>query len=35
MTPFHNMALMCPDSADDDVALHTKVFRDVVAQLVG
>jgi glutamate-1-semialdehyde 2,1-aminomutase len=35
MTPFHNMALMCPDTSDDDVALHTKVFRDVVAPLLG
>jgi glutamate-1-semialdehyde 2,1-aminomutase len=35
MTPFHNMALMCPDTTADDVALHTKVFRDVAGQLVG
>jgi glutamate-1-semialdehyde 2,1-aminomutase len=34
MTPFHNMALMCPDTVEDDVALHTKVFRDVVSALV-
>ena len=34
MTPFHNMALMCPDTAADDVTLHTKVFRDVVGALV-
>jgi glutamate-1-semialdehyde 2,1-aminomutase len=35
MTPFHNMALMCPDTSADDVALHTAVFRDVVGALVG
>ena len=35
MTPFHNMALMCPDTSPDDVALHTKVFRDVVGALRG
>jgi glutamate-1-semialdehyde 2,1-aminomutase len=34
MTPFHNMALMCPETSDEDVALHTKVFRDVVSALV-
>ena len=35
ITPFHNMALMCPDTSADDVDLHTRVFRDVVAELVG
>ena len=35
MTPFHNMALMCPDTTRDDVDRHTEVFRDVVAALVG
>ncbi|NDD30588.1 MAG: aspartate aminotransferase family protein, partial [Proteobacteria bacterium] len=27
MTPFHNMALIAPDTTDDDVDLHTRVFR--------
>jgi glutamate-1-semialdehyde 2,1-aminomutase len=35
MTPFHNMALMCPGTSDADVAHHTEVFREVVAPLVG
>ena len=26
MTPFHNMALMCPDTSRADVDLHTEVF---------
>jgi len=26
MTPFHNMALMCPYSSDKDVDTHTKIF---------
>ncbi|PKW25801.1 transaminase [Phycicoccus duodecadis] len=33
MTPFHNMALMCPDTTRDDVDRHTAVFREVVAAL--
>ncbi|MGL5911854.1 MAG: aspartate aminotransferase family protein, partial [Phycicoccus sp.] len=35
MTPFHNMALMCPDTTQADVDLHTEVFRDVVGALYG
>ncbi|MBV1850197.1 transaminase [Catellatospora tritici] len=35
MTPFHNMALMCPDTSDADVARHTDVFESAVAELVG
>jgi glutamate-1-semialdehyde 2,1-aminomutase len=35
ITPFHNMALMCPDTSDEDVALHTKLFRAAVEELVG
>ena len=31
MTPFHNMALMCPDTTAEDVDLHTAVFRESVA----
>jgi glutamate-1-semialdehyde aminotransferase len=33
LTPFHNMALMCPDTAERDVDLHTAVFREAVAEL--
>ena len=33
MTPFHNMALMCPDTEPADVERHTEVFREVVAAL--
>jgi glutamate-1-semialdehyde 2,1-aminomutase len=33
MTPFHNMALMCPQTAATDVDLHTRLFRDAVAAL--
>jgi glutamate-1-semialdehyde 2,1-aminomutase len=35
MTPFHNMALMCPATTAADVVLHTAVFGDAVAELVG
>jgi glutamate-1-semialdehyde 2,1-aminomutase len=35
MTPFHNMALMCPDTIATDVDRHTDVFAQAVAELVG
>jgi glutamate-1-semialdehyde 2,1-aminomutase len=35
MTPFHNMALMCPATTADDVDRHTVVFNEAVAELVG
>ena len=35
MTPFHNMALMGPDTSPEDVARHTEVFREVVGALFG
>lgn len=35
MTPFHNMALMCPSTSLDDVDRHTEVFTGAVAELVG
>jgi glutamate-1-semialdehyde 2,1-aminomutase len=35
LTPFHNMALMAPTTTADDVARHTEVFREAVADLVG
>jgi glutamate-1-semialdehyde 2,1-aminomutase len=34
LTPFHNMALMCPATTEADVDLHTAVFREAVAALV-
>lgn len=33
MTPFHNMALMCPQTSREDVDRHTEVFREVVGAL--
>ncbi len=33
MTPFHNMALMCPATTSDDVDRHTVAFREAVASL--
>jgi len=35
MTPFHNMALMCPATSDADVDLHTALFGDALTELVG
>ena len=34
ITPFHNMALMCPDTTVADVDAHTKAFRTMCAELV-
>ena len=33
LTPFHNMALMSPQTEDDDVDRHTKIFREAVREL--
>ena len=33
MTPFHNMALISPETTQADVDHHTQVFRDAVASL--
>ncbi len=33
MTPFHNMALMCPVTTTADVDRHTEAFREAVASL--
>jgi glutamate-1-semialdehyde 2,1-aminomutase len=33
ITPFHNMALMCPATTEEQVDRHTKVFGDAVAEL--
>jgi glutamate-1-semialdehyde 2,1-aminomutase len=35
ITPFHNMALMCPVTSDADVDLHTKLFGEALDELVG
>ena len=35
ITPFHNMALMCPDTTGSDIDLHTRVFAAAVDDLVG
>jgi len=34
MTPFHNMALMCPQTTAVDVQQHEQVFAAAVAELV-
>jgi glutamate-1-semialdehyde 2,1-aminomutase len=34
ITPFHNMALMCPDTTEDDVDLHTRLFAEAVDALL-
>jgi glutamate-1-semialdehyde aminotransferase len=33
MTPFHNMALMCPQTHESDVDCHTSAFADAVTEL--
>jgi len=35
LTPFHNMALMCPETTEADVERHTRVFAEGVEELVG
>ncbi len=35
MTPFHNMALIAPDTTDSDVDYHTQVFSEAVDSLIG
>jgi glutamate-1-semialdehyde 2,1-aminomutase len=34
ITPFHNMALMCPQTSAADVDLHSELFGQAVAQIV-
>jgi glutamate-1-semialdehyde aminotransferase len=34
LTPFHNMALMCPAHTTADVDLHTVAFAEAVGRLV-
>ena len=33
MTPFHNMALMCPSTTESDVNMHTKLFEQAMMSL--
>lgn len=33
MTPFHNMALMCPATTSADVDLHTTLFADALSRI--
>ncbi|MEO8329581.1 MAG: aminotransferase class III-fold pyridoxal phosphate-dependent enzyme, partial [Candidatus Nanopelagicales bacterium] len=33
MTPFHNMALMCPTTTEADVDVHTDIFAQAVSEL--
>jgi glutamate-1-semialdehyde 2,1-aminomutase len=35
LTPFHNMALMCPATTEADVDRHTTVFGEAVRELAG
>jgi glutamate-1-semialdehyde 2,1-aminomutase len=35
LTPFHNMALMSPATAPEDVDYHSKVFREAVREIIG
>ena len=34
LTPFHNMALMCPTTTLADVELHLSIFEDAIKELV-
>jgi glutamate-1-semialdehyde 2,1-aminomutase len=34
LTPFHNMALMCPATAEADIDLHTKIFAAAARELI-
>jgi hypothetical protein len=35
MTPFHNMALMSPATAEADADVHTRVFAAAADELLG
>jgi len=35
LTPFHNMALMCPDTTAADIDQHTKLFAEAATELAG
>jgi len=34
MTPFHNMALMSPETTEEDILFHNQVFREITEELV-
>jgi glutamate-1-semialdehyde 2,1-aminomutase len=34
LTPFHNMALMSPDTTEADIDLHTRLFDEAAAELL-
>jgi glutamate-1-semialdehyde 2,1-aminomutase len=34
LTPFHNMALMCPSTTESDVDIHTKIFFAATRELL-
>ncbi len=34
LTPFHNMALMCPATTSEHVATHQRVFDQALDELV-
>jgi glutamate-1-semialdehyde 2,1-aminomutase len=34
LTPFHNMALMCPETTAADVDQHTRIFAEAAAELI-
>ena len=33
MTPFHNMALMCPKTTENDVDTHAEIFNEVISSI--
>jgi glutamate-1-semialdehyde 2,1-aminomutase len=35
LTPFHNMALMCPATTEEDVDLHSEAFDAALGELLG
>ena len=35
LTPFHNMALMCPETTAADIDHHTRIFSEAVQELAG
>jgi glutamate-1-semialdehyde 2,1-aminomutase len=35
LTPFHSMALMCPETTDGDIDRHTVVFNEALGELTG
>jgi glutamate-1-semialdehyde 2,1-aminomutase len=35
LTPFHNMALMCPFTTAEDVDLHNRLLEDCIIAVLG